>query len=206
MQQKPICCNIVPSACCRARAFECDGICLISALLTLTGSFCVKNALAVLYEDDDFQRSFWLVNAAKKGDPKPLLAYLPDQIASLKGGCDNLRRSMFLTGSLLDGQIDVERRTILGSVYGFDQCYVAAEEAVRFFRKQCQAAREAIDAWTLVGIRLKVMKDIRVLIGRMVWKVRWDADYDWNKSAREDQSFGRKLRAERRLGKKLKSK
>lgn len=42
---------------------------------------------------------------------------------------------------------------------------------------QCSAARRAIESWTLVAIRFNIVKDVRVLIGKMIWKAKEEANY-----------------------------
>jgi len=53
-------------------------------------------------------------------------------------------------------------------------------EAINFFWAQCAAARKAVDTWTLVGIRFGIIKDIRMVLGRMIWDVRSLGEYNNN--------------------------
>ncbi len=48
----------------------------------------------------------------------------------------------------------------------------AAKIAIDFFDAQMGCARRAVDAWTAVAIRLMVVKDIRRLIGMLIWEER----------------------------------
>lgn len=52
-----------------------------------------------------------------------------------------------------------------------------AYKVLWFYPAICQRARLAVDTWTLVGRRLGVSRDIRRMIGEMVWDLRHDADY-----------------------------
>jgi hypothetical protein len=36
---------------------------------------------------------------------------------------------------------------------------------------------KAVDSWIIVGLRNKVVKDIRKMIGRMIWDAREEAAY-----------------------------
>jgi hypothetical protein len=49
--------------------------------------------------------------------------------------------------------------------------------AMSFYEIQCGGARNAVNAWTLVGIRLRVVKDIRIMIGMLIWSAREEAKY-----------------------------
>jgi hypothetical protein len=46
-----------------------------------------------------------------------------------------------------------------------------------FYIQQCAAARLAVNTFSLCGFCLKLYKDLRILIGKFVWAMRWDADY-----------------------------
>ena len=113
--------------------------------------------------------------------------------------------SVFLLGKLLTGQVDLDNQTILGSSFNFSACYVAANEAIDFQRKQIKACRRAVDAWTIVGIRLKVVRDIRKVIGMILWNCRHEATYSIKEDKKEQQSNSRRLRAEKRIGKTTKN-
>lgn len=52
-----------------------------------------------------------------------------------------------------------------------------ARDAISFFDDQNFAAMRAVDAWALVGRTYHVVKDIRVLIGKMIWADRASAKY-----------------------------
>jgi hypothetical protein len=48
--------------------------------------------------------------------------------------------------------------------------------AVRFYNFQLKSYRKAVDMWTCVGLRNKVVKDIRKMIGKMIWNRREEAE------------------------------
>jgi hypothetical protein len=50
-------------------------------------------------------------------------------------------------------------------------------EAIEFYKRQSEAARAAVNAWTLVGLKLRIVKDIRKYIGAMVWDARDESQY-----------------------------
>ena len=57
---------------------------------------------------------------------------------------------------------------------GFSHSIQLAEQAVKFFEEICRATRKAVDCWTLVGFRFGVVKDIRLLIAKLIWDTRKD--------------------------------
>jgi hypothetical protein len=60
--------------------------------------------------------------------------------------------------------------TLFGCFYS-DYFLFGAEEAVRFFDSRV-AARRAVDAWSIVGKRMGVVKDVRLIIANLVWDAR----------------------------------
>ena len=84
---------------------------------------------------------------------------------------------IFEIGRALKGHIDAKKKVIFGVGTDFESRAVAANRAVKFFDGQCSAARKAVDAWSIIGRRLKVMKDIRRLIAELIWDARGLANY-----------------------------
>jgi hypothetical protein len=81
----------------------------------------------------------------------------------------------------LKGRVDNEKRTIFGEGYSFDAYFGPANQAFHFYELQLQSYRKAVDSWTFVGLRNKVVKDIRKMIGRMIWDARVEAAYSEKK-------------------------
>ena len=52
-----------------------------------------------------------------------------------------------------------------------------AKQAIAFYEAQIKATKDAMRAWTLVGIKLNVVKDVRKLIAKLIWDVREEALY-----------------------------
>jgi hypothetical protein len=46
-----------------------------------------------------------------------------------------------------------------------------------FYDFQIHCYRKAVNLWTLVGLRAGVVKDIRILIGKMIWDAKEEAKY-----------------------------
>ena len=75
-------------------------------------------------------------------------------------------------GKALRGHVSVEDRTIFVECFVFDDLIGPAITAISFYKAQLSACRRAVDAWSHVGLRFNVVKDIRVLIGKMIWETR----------------------------------
>jgi hypothetical protein len=85
---------------------------------------------------------------------------------------------VFSIGRALKGNIDAVRGRLFSTNYDFAASVSLAERAVKFHDAQLAAARAAALAWSLVGIRLRVVKDIRIVIAKLIWAGRNRADYD----------------------------
>jgi hypothetical protein len=77
----------------------------------------------------------------------------------------------------LKGHISSELRTIFGDSYNFDAHIGPANQALHFYEFQLQSYRKSVDSWTFVGWRNNVVKDIRKMIGKMIWDAREEAAY-----------------------------
>lgn len=51
------------------------------------------------------------------------------------------------------------------------------KEYVDFYHFQCRATREAVDTFSLICTRLGIYRDLRILIGRYIWKTRKESQY-----------------------------
>ena len=90
----------------------------------------------------------------------------------------DLQGAVVQIGKALNGHVSVEKRTIFGDDDDFDNLIGPANTAISFNKSQLAACRLAVDAWSHVGIRCGVVKDIRVLIGKLVWETRDLALYE----------------------------
>lgn len=85
------------------------------------------------------------------------------------------KRVVFAIGTALKGNINLEKNEIFG--VEDDSCMDYANHAVSFYESQSECARLAVDTWTIIGIRFGVVKDVRKLIGKLVWDARLEANY-----------------------------
>jgi hypothetical protein len=144
-----------------------------------------------LLEIDDPQRFFWFGRAATSGGvwfgrdmPNrysfSFLNEMSDQIHNFNNGTGHAK-VVFAIGRALKGHIDNEKRRIFGSNYKFDIYIGPANQALHFYEFQLQSYRKAVDSWTIVGLRNRVVKDIRKMIGKMIWDKREEAKYSKKK-------------------------
>ncbi len=118
----------------------------------------------------------WLGRAAAHGLPDSFFSYFSKQVEQYFSGSGNAT-VVFLIGRALKGNIDLDQKQIFGMGYCFDSRIGPANRAVSFYDAQIKSARLAVDAWTIVGIRLEIIKDVRKFIAKIIWDVRVEANY-----------------------------
>jgi hypothetical protein len=129
------------------------------------------------FDKDDPQRFLWFGRVAATGGSYDFLYEMRDHIRNFISGTGQ-PNVVFVIGRALKGQIDTEKRTIFGrTVSNFDTFSGPANRALHFYEFQLQSYRKAVDSWTVVGLRNKVVKDIRKMIGKMIWDAREEAAY-----------------------------
>ncbi len=128
-----------------------------------------------LLSESDPGRWIWWGRAAVRGRPISFLYSFSKQVKQFFSGSGNAT-VVFLIGRALKGNIDLEKKQIFGSHY-FDSFIGPANQAVTFYSSQIKSARLAVDTWTLVATRLRLIKDMRIYIGKMIWEARFEANY-----------------------------
>jgi hypothetical protein len=78
---------------------------------------------------------------------------------------------VFVMGRILRKQIKADKQTIFGKLEG-THLLGPAMDAVQFHEAVCRAARRAVDAWSIVGRRVRIVKDLRLMIGKLIWSAR----------------------------------
>lgn len=132
---------------------------------------CVESmqAYALLLTESDPQRFFWLGKAALRGCSFRFREDFPAQVRLLRTD------TVFAIGRALKGNVNFESNTLFGVHYGYHWALGSARVAIDFFEARLVATRTAVDAWTIIGIRFKVVKDIRRMIAELIWKAREEA-------------------------------
>jgi hypothetical protein len=93
---------------------------------------------------------------------------------------------MFAIGRALQGHVNEEARTIVNDGRDFDCGIGPAKQAIAFYEAQIKATKDAMCAWTQVGIKLKVVKDVRKLIAKLIWDSREEALFDVSEGPKQE--------------------
>jgi hypothetical protein len=72
---------------------------------------------------------------------------------------------------------------MFGNGYNFDGRIGPANRALYFYEFQLMSYRNAVDSWTIVGLRNRFVKEIRKMIGKMIWDAREEGAY-WKRNNR----------------------
>ncbi len=128
------------------------------------------------FEESESVRWLWWSRAAVGGSPLDFFGSFLIEVRQFFSGSGNAS-VLFLIGRALKGNIDLEKRRIFGDFFSFDSFIGPANQAVSFYDSQINSARLAVDMWTLIATRLHLIKDMRILIGKMIWEARFEATY-----------------------------
>jgi TPR repeat protein len=168
--------------------------------------------LGWLLDESDPQRWRWWGRAAPLGGTWSFLSNFAKQVALFNSGSGS-GSVLFAIGRALQGHANEEARTIFNEDEDddFGSLIGPAKQAIAFYYAQIKASKDAMRAWTLVGIKLKVVKDVRKLIAKLVWDSREKALYDVSggrehgeqehheqQEQQEPQPSARALRAQKR--------
>jgi hypothetical protein len=149
------------------------------------GSVDAMVCVAMFLDKDDPQRFAWFGKAASNGGASFFLSEMYAQIQNFGDGTVNAK-VVFAIGRGLKGQVDNEQGRIFGKRSNFDIYIWPANQALLFYEFQLQSYRKAVDSWTIVGLRNRVVKDIRKMIGKMIWDAREEAAYLEQKESAKD--------------------
>jgi TPR repeat protein len=127
------------------------------------GYVSAMHCLGKLFEDSDPQRWRWWGRAAALGDSWRFLFLFAKQVELFYSGCGSAA-VMFAIGQALQGHVNEEARTIFNRSNNSVSLFGPAKQAIALYETQIKATKAAMRAWTLVGIKLKVVKDVRKLI------------------------------------------
>jgi hypothetical protein len=94
---------------------------------------------------------------------------------------------MFAIGQALQGRVSEAARTIFEDEENFVSLIGPAKQAIAFYESQIKATKGAMHAWTQVGIRWKVVKDVRKLIAKLIWDSREEALYDGSERREQEE-------------------
>jgi hypothetical protein len=94
---------------------------------------------------------------------------------------------MFVIGQALQGHVNEHARTIFNRDYNFDSLIGPAKQAIAFCEAQIRATKDATRTWTHVGIELKVVKDVRKLIAKLIWDSTEEALFDVSEGGAQEE-------------------
>jgi TPR repeat protein len=132
--------------------------------------------LGELLDETDPQRWRWWGRAAAIHESWSFLSYFAKQVDLFNSGSGSAA-VMFVVGRALQGHVNEQARTIFNDGYNFDSLIGPAKQAIAFYLAQVKATKDAMRAWTLVGLRFNVVKDVRKLIAKLIWDSREEALY-----------------------------
>jgi hypothetical protein len=124
------------------------------------------------------ERYLWLGKAAKyRVSTYLFIREMKDEMWKFERSGKN-RDVVFSLGRALKGNVDVNGKTIFGKeVTMVDLNLDPAINAIRFYEEQLAACRRAVDDWSMLARRFGVVKDIRLLIAKLIWIERDQAKY-----------------------------
>jgi hypothetical protein len=144
------------------------------------GEFAGMYYYGLLLDKTDLQRFVWLGRAAPHLGGSNFFGEVNGQMRNFMAGTGSAK-VVLVIGRALKGQIAVDKRLVFGTItYEYDSHIRLVKQALHFYNFQLQSYRRAVDSWTLVGIRLGVVKDLRKMIGDMIWGAREEAKYELN--------------------------
>ena len=129
-----------------------------------------------LLNEFDPQRWKWWGRTAALGNVWKFLACFEKEVKLFNDGKGHAN-IMFAIGQALQEHVDNDRSKIFNIGLHEEKQMLRAKQAVSFYQSQLKASRRAVDEWTKIALRFRVCKDIRILIGRMIWSARKEALY-----------------------------
>jgi hypothetical protein len=141
------------------------------------GDVRAMSGYACLLDESDPNRwHFWAL-AGSHVCSWNFLEEFPRHVEQLEAGIGDAS-VVFAIGQALKKHVNFEEREILKQDCDFDSWIGPATVAIGFYKGQCCAARAAVDTWTVIGLRNHVVKDIRIMIAKLIWELRDEAEYE----------------------------
>jgi hypothetical protein len=133
--------------------------------------------LGEILDASDPLRWRWWGRAAALGDRWSFMSDFARQVEVFNSGCGSAA-VVFAIGQALYGHVIEEKGTIFNDGSKFDSRIGPAKKAIAVYEAQITATKDAMRAWTLVGIHFNVVKDVRKLIAKLIWDSREEALYN----------------------------
>jgi TPR repeat protein len=129
-----------------------------------------------LLDELDEQRWYWWGRAAACRVSRSFVHGFVKHVELFKSGSGSAA-VMFAIGRALQGHVNEDARTIFNFDDDFASCIGPAKQAIAFYQTQIKGTKEAMYAWTQVGIHFNIVKDVRRLIAKLIWDSRDEALY-----------------------------
>lgn len=155
-------CNPFELASLSARQGERDGFYILGSLFQ-SGKKCIASMSKA--------KENWLISS-KLGS-----VYAMASLADILPNSSAQNNVLFIIGQTLHGNIHEHERLIFKRSADFHVIIGSAKKAVAFYIHQVEAYRNAVLEWIKVGRKLKVCRDIRKVIGMLIWNSRGEALY-----------------------------
>ena len=134
--------------------------------------------IGIRFNRDDPTVWIWFGKSFSAKNYQPFLAYSLDYINLLfKHGKAQNPCCIFQIGRTLKQRTDLDKRTVCERILPRGYDFNVAVFAIEHYNRQLRNYRKAVDAWSCVALRNRVCKDIRILIGKYIWRTREEALY-----------------------------
>jgi hypothetical protein len=133
-------------------------------------SFNLPGFDAWLLKKSDPERCIWLAKVCSRGGNLLFFTDLIDQMRNFNAG-NGQASVVFAMGRILRKQIEVDKQMIFGKLEG-TYLLGPAMDAIQFHEAVCRAARRAVEAWSIIAARVRIVKDVRLLIAKLIWNAR----------------------------------
>jgi hypothetical protein len=118
------------------------------------------------FTENDPERYEWYCRAAALGDRDALDELHEAAALADPGAC------MFEMGRGCKRHLDVAQGTLF-AVQLDEDSLEDIQKVIAYYDECVQRAKRAVDCWSLVGARLGVVKDVRIVVARLIWEDLW---------------------------------
>jgi hypothetical protein len=122
------------------------------------------------FYDYEWERYVFLARAALAGWASPFCYGVESLLPSFENGASS--RILHTVAPYIRKNIDVEKKLVFGDD-SFDDRIPLFLRVVELHEAMLRRAKEAVVCLGLVTLRLGVVKDVRVMIGKMAWEDAW---------------------------------
>jgi TPR repeat protein len=132
-------------------------------------------AYGSLFRDDEPEHFFWLGKAAI--DPDLSSFFCQSMQKQVSAYCTNptleLGPVIFQIGCSLSGDVDVDVISKQKVFWEVRQLHKRrASQALKMYASWLRLTKEAMDCWTVIAKRKRVVKDVRKMINNVIWESR----------------------------------